>query len=88
MATPKGEIRKKRSNVRQMEINQGCYRVVRLSMCIGSDLIGQVSDLGVSLRASDRFDQQATATGWLCWSINLSLAIGRLSRKVCIGVLP
>jgi uncharacterized protein (UPF0335 family) len=34
--------------------------------CIGSDLIGQVSDLGVDLRASDRCDQQATATGWLC----------------------
>jgi transposase len=34
--------------------------------CIGLDLIGQVSDLGVVLRASDRFDQQATATGWLC----------------------
>ena len=35
-------------------------------ICIGLDLIGQVSDLGVGLRASDRFDQQATATGWLC----------------------
>jgi len=35
-------------------------------ICIGLDLIGQVSDLGVVLRASDRFDQQATATGWLC----------------------
>ena len=34
--------------------------------CIGLDLIGQVSDLGVVLRASDRSDQQATATGWLC----------------------
>jgi RNA-directed DNA polymerase len=35
-------------------------------ICIGLDLIGQVSDLGVVLRASDRSDQQATATGWLC----------------------
>jgi ParB-like chromosome segregation protein Spo0J len=35
-------------------------------ICIGSDLIGQVSDLGVGLRVSDRCDQQATATGWLC----------------------
>ena len=34
--------------------------------CIGSDLIGQSSDLGVRLRASDRSAQQATATGWLC----------------------
>jgi hypothetical protein len=57
-------------------------------ICIGLDLVGQVSDLGVGLRASDRCDQQATATGWLCWSINFSLAIGRLSRKVCMGVLP
>ena len=56
--------------------------------CIGLDLVGQVSDLGVGLRASDRWDQQATAAGWLCWSINFSLAIGRVSRKVCIGVLP
>ena len=56
-------------------------------ICIG-DLIGQSSDLGVRLRASDRSAQQATATGWLCRSSNFSLAIGRLSRKVCIGVLP
>ena len=34
--------------------------------CIGLDLIGQSSDLGVRLRASDRSAQQATATGWLC----------------------
>ena len=34
--------------------------------CIGLDLIGQLSDLGVCLRASDRSAQQATATGWLC----------------------
>src|SRR5512146_1605434 len=34
--------------------------------CIGLDLIGQLSDLGVRLRASDRSAQQATATGWLC----------------------
>ena len=40
---------------------------------------------GVRLRASDRSDQQATAMGWLCSSINFSLAMGRLSRKVCIG---
>ena len=35
-------------------------------ICIGLDLIGQVSDLGVRLRASDRSDQQVTAAGWLC----------------------
>ena len=35
-------------------------------ICIGLDLIGQVSDLGVRLRVSDRSAQQATATGWLC----------------------
>ena len=34
--------------------------------CIGLDLIGQSSDLGVRLRPSDRSAQQATATGWLC----------------------
>src|SRR5512144_1228543 len=34
--------------------------------CIGLDLIGQLSDLGVRLRASHRSAQQATATGWLC----------------------
>src|SRR5512144_1032389 len=32
-------------------------------ICIGLDLIGQLSDLGVRLRASDRSAQQATATG-------------------------
>jgi len=37
-----------------------------LLMCIGLDLVGQVSDLGVRLRVSDRSDQQATATGWFC----------------------
>ena len=41
-------------------------RMIEDMKCIGLDLIGQVSDLGVVLRASDRFDQQATATGWLC----------------------
>ena len=35
-------------------------------ICIGSDLVGQVSDLGVRLQVSDRSDQQATATGWFC----------------------
>jgi NAD(P)H dehydrogenase (quinone) len=35
-------------------------------ICIGLDMIGQSSDLGVRLRASDRSAQQATATGWLC----------------------
>ena len=34
--------------------------------CIGLDMIGQLSDWGVRFRASDRSDQQATATGWLC----------------------
>jgi hypothetical protein len=34
--------------------------------CIGLDLIGQSSDLGVCLRASDGSAQQATATGWVC----------------------
>ena len=34
--------------------------------CIGLDMIGQSSDLGVRLRASDRSAQQAAATGWLC----------------------
>ena len=34
--------------------------------CTCLDLIGQSSDLGVRLRASDRSAQQATATGWLC----------------------
>ena len=39
----------------------------RLDMtCIGLYLIGQSSDLGVRLRASDRSAQQATATDWLC----------------------
>ena len=38
----------------------------RCVSCIGLDLIGQSSDLGVRLRASDRSAQQATATGWLC----------------------
>ena len=33
---------------------------------IGLDLIGQSSDLGVRLRASDRSAQQAAATGWFC----------------------
>lgn len=37
-----------------------------LLLCIGSDLVGQVSDLDVRLRASDRSDQQVTAMGWLC----------------------
>lgn len=35
-------------------------------ICIGLDLIGQVSDLGVVLRASDRSDQQAAGMAWLC----------------------
>ena len=39
---------------------------VAIIICIGLDLIGQSSDLGVRLRASDRSAQQATATGWLC----------------------
>ena len=44
-----------------------CAReAVREFKCIGLDLIGQLSDLGVRLRASDRSAQQATATGWLC----------------------
>ena len=34
--------------------------------CIGLDMIGQVSDLGVRLRASDRSDQQAAGMAWLC----------------------
>ena len=34
--------------------------------CKGLDLIGQLSDLGVCLRASDRSAQQATATRWFC----------------------
>ena len=34
--------------------------------CICLDLIGQSSDLGVRLRASDRSAQQAAATGWFC----------------------
>ena len=35
-------------------------------ICIGLDMIGQSSDLGVRLRASDRSAQQAAATGWFC----------------------
>ncbi len=46
-------------------IRVGRSRVLRI-MCIGLDMIGQSSDLGVRLRASDRSAQQATATGWLC----------------------
>ena len=49
------------------------YTVTKLQLhraglvkCIGLDMIGQLSDLGVRLRASDRSDQQATAMGWLC----------------------
>jgi hypothetical protein len=40
--------------------------VLQIIMCIGLDLIGQSSDLGVCLRASDGSAQQATATGWVC----------------------
>ena len=35
-------------------------------LCIGLDMIGQVSDLGVRLRASDGSDQQAAGMAWLC----------------------
>jgi hypothetical protein len=42
------------------------HYVVPIGDCIGLDLIGRVSDLGVRLRASDRSDQQATARGWFC----------------------
>ena len=42
--------------------HESIYRFI----CIGLDMIGQSSDLGVRLRASDRSAQQATATGWLC----------------------
>ena len=42
------------------------HELIYRFICIGLDLIGQLSDLGVRLRASDRSAQQATATGWLC----------------------
>jgi transposase-like protein len=35
-------------------------------ICIGLDRIGQLSDLGVRLRTSDRSDQQAAGMAWLC----------------------
>ena len=44
----------------------GAIDAGRVFKCIGSDLVGQASDLGVRLRVSDRSDQQATATGWFC----------------------
>jgi NAD(P)-dependent dehydrogenase (short-subunit alcohol dehydrogenase family) len=43
---------------------------------------------GCASPSSDRCAQQTAAMAWLCGSINFSLAIGRLSRKVCIGVFP
>ena len=38
---------------------------LRTLICIGLDLIRQLSDLGARLRVSDRCAQQAIA-GWLC----------------------
>ena len=41
------------------------FEIMRM-ICIGLDMIGQLSDLGARLRVSDRSAQQAIATGWLC----------------------
>ena len=64
----------KRAEIRMAAISadgrrRGAVPAAKLStmiICIGLDMIGQSSDLGVRLRASDRSAQQATATGWLC----------------------
>jgi hypothetical protein len=47
-----------------------------------------MSDRGVGLRVSDKGDQEAASSVCLCCLIDFSLAIGRVSRKVCIGVFP
>ena len=38
----------------------------KVFICIGLYMIGQLSDLGVRLRASDRSAQQAAGMAWLC----------------------